>query len=104
MVGAMIKRREHWDDDLIRAVIDAGGKPPPPNQLSKDHAYRIIAAVEDWARWEHVPKGTLLQMEQQKAAIQRVRDIICAEVILKDTYQAGRAFAYAQVRAALDGA
>jgi hypothetical protein len=51
----MSERRPHWDDDLIRAVIDAGGKPPPPNQLSKDHAYRVIAAVEDWQDTRKVP-------------------------------------------------
>jgi len=39
------------------------------------HVYAVIAAVEDWARWEHVPKGTLARLEQAEAAIARVRDV-----------------------------
>ena len=68
----MTDRRPHWTDDLIDAVaacLDTSG-----DDISFD-TYAAIAAVEDWARWEHVPKGTLLRLERAEAAIARVREL-----------------------------
>ena len=66
----MTERRAHWTDDLIDNL-------PVPGHayLEDEDIYAIIAAVEDWARWEHVPKGTLARLEQAEAAIARVREL-----------------------------
>ena len=40
-----MKRRPHWDDDLISAVI--GATPPGTVTVTYD-VYAVIAAVEDW--------------------------------------------------------
>ena len=71
----MSERRPHWTDDLIEAVY--AELPAKKYQVEPDswEVHRIIAAVEDWARWEHVPKGTLARMDQAEAAIARVRDV-----------------------------
>ena len=71
----MSERRPHWTDDLIEAVY--AELPAKKYQVEPDswEVHRIIAAVEDWARWEHVPKGTLARLEQAEAAIARVRDV-----------------------------
>ena len=71
----MSERRPHWTDDLIEAVY--AELPAKKYQVEPDswEVHRIIAAVEDWARWEHVPKGTLARLEQAEAAIERVRDV-----------------------------
>ena len=71
----MSERRPHWTDDLIEAVY--AELPAKKYQVEPDswEVHRIIAAVEDWARWEHVPKGTLARMDQAEAAISRVRDV-----------------------------
>jgi len=72
----MTERRSHWDDALVYAVIhEIGTLRPSPHSL-RDTAYAVIAAVEDWARWEHVPKGTLLRLERAEAAIARVREFL----------------------------
>jgi len=39
----------------------------------------VFAAVEDWARWEHVPKGTLARLERAESAIARVRQVLDEE-------------------------
>ena len=58
----------------------------------------VFAAVEDWARWEHVPKGTLRRLEQAEAVITRVRDV-CDQAD-----EDGTALVWlADVRRALDG-
>lgn len=63
----MSKRRLHWDRELEQAVslilFDCY-----ENGVSEAQVWQIIAAVEDWAKWGHVPEGTL-------AAIQRVREL-----------------------------
>ena len=71
----MSERRPHWTDDLIEAVY--AELPAKKYQVEPDswEVHRIIAAVEDWARWEHVPKGTLARLEQAEAAIARVREL-----------------------------
>ena len=71
----MSERRPHWTNDLIEAVY--AELPAKKYQVEPDswEVHRIIAAVEDWARWEHVPKGTLARLEQAEAAIERVRDV-----------------------------
>ena len=66
----MSERREHWTYELIAAVSDA-------MESSGDHdemVYATIAAVEDWARWEHVPKGTLARIERVKDYCERRRE------------------------------
>lgn len=69
----MTERRPHWSDDLIDAVRDAVDVEFDDIwKLSDDSILAVIAAVEDWARWEHVPKGTLARLEQAEAAIARV--------------------------------
>ena len=101
----MSERRPHWTDDLIEAVADV---------LEHDDyiyatTHAVIAAVEDWARWEHVPKGTLARLEQAEAAIQRVRGIVDADqtvpIDARDpaSYVAGYADATFRVRQVLDG-
>ena len=69
----MSDRRPHWDAELLDAV----GRSMHAFYDRPDamHVYAVIAAVEDWARWEHVPKGTLARLEQAEAAIARVRDV-----------------------------
>ena len=69
----MIERRPHWDAELLDAV----GRSMHAFYDRPDamHVYAVIAAVEDWARWEHVPKGTLARLEQAEAAIERVREL-----------------------------
>ena len=69
----MSDRRPHWDAELLDAV----GRSMHAFYDRPDamHVYAVIAAVEDWARWEHVPKGTLRRLEQAEAAIARVRDV-----------------------------
>ena len=69
----MSDRRPHWDAELLDAV----GRSMHAFYDRPDamHVYAVIAAVEDWARWEHVPKGTLARMDQAEAAIARVRDV-----------------------------
>jgi hypothetical protein len=72
----MTERRPHWSDDLIDAVRDAVDVEFDDIwKLSEDSILAVIAEVEDWARWEHVPKGTLARLEQAEAAIARVRDV-----------------------------
>lgn len=71
----MSERRPHWDDQLVTAVIHEIGVLRPSPHSIRDTAYAVIAAVEDWARWEHVPKGTLRRLEQAEAAIARVREL-----------------------------
>lgn len=70
-----MKRRQHWDTELEQSVsailFDCYN-----NGVSEEQVYQAIAAVEDWARWEHVPKGTLLRLERAEAAIARVRELI----------------------------
>jgi len=80
----MSERRPHWTDDLIEAVY--AELPAKKYQVEPDswEVHRIIAAVEDWARWEHVPKGTLARLEQAEAAIARVRDLHCLTVDVLD--------------------
>ena len=68
----MAEPRPHWDDSLVESVIHAISDYFDDEYL----AYAVIAAVEDWARWEHVPKGTLRRLEQAEAAIQRVRGVV----------------------------
>lgn len=72
----MTERRPHWSDDLIDAVRDAVDVEFDDIwKLSEDSILAVIAATEDWARWEHVPKGTLARLEQAEAAIARVREL-----------------------------
>jgi len=84
---AMSERRPHWDDDLINAVIDLQYhcvdciEYDYPDIYPRNHdavnaawAYGVIAAVEDWARWEHVPKGTLARIERVKDYCERRRE------------------------------
>ena len=105
----MSERRPHWTDDLIEAVY--AELPAKKYQVEPDswEVHRIIAAVEDWARWEHVPKGTLARLEQAEAAIARVRGIVDADqtvpIDARDpaSYVAGYADATFRVRQVLDG-
>ena len=78
----MSDRRPHWDAELLDAV----GRSMHAFYDRPDamHVYAVIAAVEDWARWEHVPKGTLRRLEQAEAAIARVRDLHCLTVDVLD--------------------
>ena len=64
----MSERRPHWDDELIMAVGDAIENADSAFYPTFGMVASVIAAVEDWARWEHVPKGTL-------ARIERVREL-----------------------------
>ena len=103
------RRRAWWTDDLIEAVY--AELPAKKYQVEPDswEVHRIIAAVEDWARWEHVPKGTLARLEQAEAAIARVRGIVDADqtvpIDARDpaSYVAGYADATFRVRQVLDG-
>lgn len=77
----MTEKREWWSDDLVEAVRSKIGihQHGPIGEIRiynpfDDEVYNVIAAVEDWARWEHVPKGTLRRLEQAEAAIARVRE------------------------------
>lgn len=78
----MSDRRPHWDAELLDAV----GRSMHAFYDRPDamHVYAVVAAVEDWARWEHVPKGTLRRLEQAEAAIARVRDLHCLTVDVLD--------------------
>lgn len=104
----MSERRPHWDDDLIDAVRDAVDVEFDGIwKLSEDSIRAVIAAVEDWARWEHVPKGTLARLEQAEAAIERVRKL-CDDFEHEENLNGGIG-RYAvvrvdRVRSALDGA
>ena len=105
-----MERRAHWSDDLIDAVRDAVDVEFDDIwKLSDDSILAVIAAVEDWARWEHVPKGTLARLEQAEAAIARVRGIVDADqtvpIDARDpaSYVAGYADATFRVRQVLDG-
>ena len=87
----MTERRPHWSDDLVEAVRSKIGihQHGPIGEIRiynpfDDEVYNVIAAVEDWARWEHVPKGTLRRLEQAEAAIARVRDLHCLTVDVLD--------------------
>ena len=103
----MSDRRPHWDAELLDAV----GRSMHAFYDRPDamHVYAVIAAVEDWARWEHVPKGTLARLEQAEAAIARVRGIVDADqtvpIDARDpaSYVAGYADATFRVRQVLDG-
>ena len=98
----MIERRPHWDDELVDAVIHEIGvlRPSPPPLANT--AYAVIAAVEDWARWEHVPKGTLRRLEQAEAAIARVREFRMT-VTPNTDYNDGYNRALEDAKRALDG-
>lgn len=78
----MTKRRPHWDSDLVLAV----GNLIVGEKADGETVYAVIAAVEDWARWEHVPKGTLARLERAEAAIARVRALhkVCTETPLDE--------------------
>ena len=73
------QRRPHWDDDLITAVCATGDDGEVDYWMTRAQVHRIIAAVEDWARWEHVPKGTLARLERAESAIARVRQVLDEE-------------------------
>ena len=98
----MSDRRPHWDAELLDAV----GRSMHAFYDRPDamHVYAVIAAVEDWARWEHVPKGTLARMDQAEAAIARVRDV-CDRIWDDARYAHKYGFleVVREVRYALDG-
>ena len=98
----MSDRRPHWDAELLDAV----GRSMHAFYDRPDamHVYAVIAAVEDWARWEHVPKGTLARLEQAEAAIARVRDV-CDRIWDDARYAHKYGFleVVREVRYALDG-
>lgn len=64
----MSDRRPHWDDDVITAVMSA-----LPEQAKRvvgaNDVFRIIAAVEDWARWEHVSRRAETTTSEQERLI-----------------------------------
>lgn len=75
-----MKRRPHWDDDLVYAVIhEIGVLRPSPHSL-RDTAYAVIAAVEDWMDANdnplpHVLNECLQWLDAERAAIARVRQL-----------------------------
>ena len=100
----MSDRRPHWDAELLDAV----GRSMHAFYDRPDamHVYAVIAAVEDWARWEHVPKGTLRRLEQAEAAIARVREVCKAKQGPRahdDPYNRGWDAALTWVERSLDG-
>ncbi len=98
----MSDRRPHWDAELLDAV----GRSMHAFYDRPDamHVYAVIAAVEDWARWEHVPKGTLRRLEQAEAAIARVRERAGGPIpAVHGDWMAGYAAAMRDILSALDG-
>lgn len=98
----MSERRPHWDAELLDAV----GRSMHAFYDRPDamHVYAVIAAVEDWARWEHVPKGTLRRLEQAEAAIARVRERAGGPIpAVHGDWMAGYAAAMRDILSALDG-
>jgi len=68
----MTERRPHWTDELIETVrhrIQGFGY-----DALDEITHGVVAAVEDWARWEHVPKGTLARIERVKDYCERRRE------------------------------
>lgn len=79
-----MKRRPHWDDDLVYAVIHEIGvlRPSPPPLANT--AYAVIAAVEDWMDANdnplpHVLNECLQWLDAERAAIARVRQVLDEE-------------------------
>ena len=113
----MSDRRPHWTDELINAVIDLQYHcvdcmeddypdidPRNHDAVNAAWACEVIAAVEDWARWEHVPKGTLRRLEQAEAAIARVRERAGGPIpAVHGDWMAGYAAAMRDILSALDG-
>ena len=74
-----MKRRPHWDDELIFAVMSAAGD---GGHLFIDDIHAVIAAVEDWQDANGFSRaGTLMhRLIAAEAAIQRVRSA-CNRII-----------------------
>ena len=100
----MTERRAHWDDDILTAVMAALPE-RAQREVRADDVYNILAAVEDWARWEHVPKGTLARLERAEAAIARVRSVcdMDAGQLWTDGKVGSRIVAVPQILQALEG-
>lgn len=67
-----MKRRPHWDDELIESLPIPGH-----SYLEDEDIYAIIAAVEDWQDANGFSRaGTLMhRLIDAEAAIQRVREL-----------------------------
>ena len=68
-----MKRRPHWDDDLITAVCATGDDGEVDYWMTSDQVYRIIAAVEDWQ--DRTQQARAMSMTDNEAAIARVREL-----------------------------
>ena len=68
-----MKRRPHWDDELIESLPIPGH-----SYLEDEDIYAIIAAVEDWQDANGFSRaGTLMhRLIDAEAAIQRVREVL----------------------------
>ena len=101
-----MKRRPHWDDDLITAVCATGDDGEVDYWMTSDQVYRIIAAVEDWQA-QHARDTVYLAQPTSagKAAIQRVREWCELRYIPLDLtdWQQGFLNARDEVQAILDG-
>ena len=68
----MSEHRPHWDDSLVEAVRrEIYGFLPVVVGDQIEVTCAVIAAVEDWARWEHVPKGTLARIERVREQLHK---------------------------------
>ena len=101
----MTKRRPHWDDDLVDAVIrEIGVLRPSPPPLANT-AYAVIAAVEDWMDANdnplpHVLNECLQWLDAERAAIQRVREAVSHGFDITDADASD--FDYGYARALVD--
>ena len=78
-----LRRRPHWDDELIDAVFHAIKAIQSPHGdtmfVAPSDAYTVIAAVEDWQaekrRGEAAFSWLMARDARQQAAIARVREL-----------------------------
>ena len=92
-----MKRRPHWDDDLIGAVLELVGQatmcwePIPDGEFKADDAtdfgLQIIAAVEDWHE-KFVMHGAFRVLAERAASAEADRDRLANQLLneVPDSY------------------
>ena len=84
-----MKRRPHWDDDLITAVCATGSYSDGEVDywMTSDQVYRIIAAVEDWHE-KFVMHGAFRVLAERAASAEADRDRLANQLLneVPDSY------------------
>ena len=82
-----MKRRPHWDDDLITAVCATGDDGEVDYWMTSDQVYRIIAAVEDWHE-KFVMHGAFRVLAERAASAEADRDRLANQLLneVPDSY------------------